>query len=104
MGIQQQEDVTFVVNLANSFASVAPATSATQTMAAPNLRTTDLIEPLGKQTFQAGLAVAAARCLANGVLTVEFLNCTAGAIVPTANDRYAFKVFRPERTYTAVPF
>lgn len=83
-----------------TWAEVAANTTAEQTVAAPGVRTTDIIV-ITKPTHQAGLGyVATARCATDGVLTVKFTNPTAAGITPTAEEAYTAVKFQPELPLT----
>lgn len=76
--------------------SVAAYTTASQTFNIAGLQTTDIVQYVGLQGAQtAGVTGAECDVLTAGVLTVAFLNSTAGAVVPAAGI-YVFSVTRVE--------
>lgn len=77
-------------------ASVASFTSATQTFNVSGLLKTDIIAQVGLQAAQtAGILIGECDCLTAGILTVQFLNVTAAAVVP-APGVYIFQVVRSD--------
>jgi len=76
--------------------SVASYTTAAQTFNIPGLQTTDIVQYVGLAGAQtAGVTGAECDVLTNNVLTVAFINSTAGAVTPTAGT-YVFCVTRCE--------
>ena len=76
--------------------SVASFTSEVQTFNISGLITTDIIAQIGLQGGQiAGIVIGECDCLTDGVLSVQLLNVTAAAIVPTAGT-YVFQVVRAD--------
>jgi hypothetical protein len=81
--------------------SVASYTTASQTFNIAGLQTTDIVEYVGLQGAQtAGLTGAECDVLTTGVLTVAFLNTTAGALTPAAGI-YVFSVTRTDGSLPA---
>ena len=76
--------------------SVAANTTATQTFNIPGLQTTDIITIIGLNGSQiAGIVIAEADCLTAGVLTIQFGNCTAAGVVPSAGV-YSIQIVRSD--------
>jgi len=76
--------------------SVAANTTAVQTFSVPGLLTTDFISSGGYIANQtAGIFIAETDCLTNGVLTVQFGNCTTSSATP-ASGVYEFQIVRYE--------
>jgi len=76
--------------------SVAAYTTAAQTFNIAGLQTTDIVQYVGLAGAQtAGVTGAECDVLTPGVLTVAFINSTAGALVPAAGI-YVFCVTRAE--------
>jgi hypothetical protein len=73
--------------------AVLTASTSTFTVNVPGLLTTDQITA-SKPTIQAGLFVAAAVCLTNGVLSIQIGNVTVGSLTPTSNELYTLEVNR----------
>lgn len=94
---------TFLLQITNSFSSVAANTTAQQTVTVNGLLPGDQISAVSKATFQAGLIVAGADVSAANTLRVTFGNFTGGGIVPTAGDSYVIEVNRPSNAYQALP-
>lgn len=103
MGVQLNEDKAYVVTATLSPAQVAANTSAEQTFTVPGLKTGDVLLSVTKPTTQAGLGIVGARISAADTLALNFMNNTGSPITPTASQTYKVVVFRPEKTYTAVP-
>ncbi len=79
-----------------TWAQVATVTTAEQTVNAPGVRVGDIVI-VTAPTHQAGLAyVATARVDSNDVLTIKFINPTAGGITPTAALEWSGLLMRPE--------
>jgi hypothetical protein len=70
-------------------------TTSQQTFAVPGLLTSDQVSAVSKPTYQTGLIVTGGACLTAGVLTIQFANCTAGNITPTASETYTVEINRP---------
>lgn len=85
-----------VVKIALTPASVNATTGAEQTFTVNGLRTTDVVLSVSKPTVQAGLAVAGWRVSAADTIALNFTNCTAASIVPTAGETYTITVLQPE--------
>lgn len=64
--------------------SVGANTSVIQTYSFPGLLVNDVVDAQS-QTHVAGLSVASSWCAANNVLTVQFVNSTAGTIGAQSN-------------------
>jgi len=76
--------------------SVAANTTAVQTFSVPGLLTTDFISSGGYIANQtAGIFIAETDCLTNGVLTVQFGNCSTSPAIP-ASGVYEFQIVRYE--------
>jgi hypothetical protein len=87
---------TFYIAPSLTPAQVAASTTAAQTFALPGLLTTDYIQSGGYIANQtAGIFIAEADCLTNGVLTVQFGNCSTSAATPAAGV-YEFQITRLE--------
>ncbi len=103
MGVQLNEDKIYHLMVTNSFSSVAANTTAEQTVTVPGVKVGDSVIACNKKTAQAGLGICNKRVSANDTLAVTFLNATGSPIVPTASDTYSVTIFRPEKTYAAIP-
>lgn len=87
---------TFYIQPTLAPSSVATVTTAAQNFSVPGLVTTDIIQVIGLNGSQtAGIIVAEADCLTNGVLTIQFGNVTAGSVTP-ATGVYTIQVVRLE--------
>ena len=76
--------------------AVASYTTAAQTFNIAGLQTTDIVQYVGLQGAQtAGVTGAECDVLTAGVLTVAFINSTAGSVTPAAG-LYVFCVTRCE--------
>lgn len=91
---------TFLLQIVNSFVSVAANTTAQQTVTVNGLQLGDQISAVSKSTFQAGLIVVGADVSAANTLRVTFGNFTGGGIVPTAGDTYTVEINRPSNQGT----
>lgn len=86
----------FTFGESKTWVAVATITTAEQTVSAPGVRVGDVVV-VTKPTHQAGLAnVATARVDNNDILTIKFINPTAGGITPTADEEWTGLLFRPE--------
>ena len=87
---------TFYIGPSITPVSVAASTTAVQTFSVPGLLPTDIIVAQGYIANQiAGIFIAECDCLTAGVLTIQFGNCTTGAVVPTPGV-YEFQIVRSE--------
>jgi len=87
---------TFYIQPTLAPSAVATVTTAAQTFSVPGLLTTDIIQVIGLNGSQtAGIIIAEADCLTNGVLTIQFGNVTAGSVTP-ATGVYTIQVVRLE--------
>jgi hypothetical protein len=91
-----------VFNLTLSPASVAAISAPEQTFAATGIGllvtdqvTVECMAPL------AGVGIANSRVSAADTLAIQFVNPTAGALVPTASTVYRVTVLRPQPNWTA---
>jgi hypothetical protein len=66
-------------------ASVGANTTAEQTFTVPGLQIGDSID-VNKASHQTGLSIGNVRVSAANTLAIQFVNTTAGAIVPTAEQ------------------
>lgn len=74
--------------------AVGPATCAEETFAVTNLGTADVILSVTKPTAQAGLGIAGARVASAGTIGINFVNPTAGTIMPTASQVYEIAILK----------
>lgn len=65
--------------------SVAANTTAEQTFTVPGLQVGDSID-VNKTSHQVGLSIGNVRVSAANTLAIQYVNTTAGAIVPTAEQ------------------
>jgi hypothetical protein len=87
---------TFYIAPTLAPSSVLASTTAVQTFSVPGLLTTDFISSGGYIANQtAGIFIAETDCLTNGVLTVQFGNCTTSPATP-ASGVYEFQIVRYE--------
>lgn len=100
MGIQLNEDRACVISQSINVASVAANTSAEQTFTVPGLKVGDFVS-VNKPSLSAGLVIGNARVSAADTLAITFGNLTGSPIDPAA-ETYLIKVFRPEKTFSAV--
>lgn len=75
----------FIIRQTLTPASVGANTTAEQTFAVPGLQVGDSLD-INKASHQAGLSIGNVRVSAAGVLAIQFVNTTAGAIVPTSEQ------------------
>ena len=101
MGVQLNEDKTYVVSKSLDVASVAANTTAEQDFTVTGLKVGDFVT-VSKPALSAGLGVVNARVKAADTLSITFVNATGSPIDPAA-ETYLIRVFRAEKTYTAVP-
>ena len=76
-------------------AAVAANITAAQTFTVPGLLTTDHVFVSCANAQTAGIFIADARVSADNTLSVQFGNCTAGSLTPTAGN-YILDVIRFE--------
>lgn len=100
MGVQLRENKHDLLSITISPASVAANTTAEQLFPVTGLNVGDWTE-IVKPTTQAGLAIGNVRVSSANNVAVEFINDTAGAIVPTAAEVYLLLVYRPDGIRTA---
>lgn len=81
-------------------ASVAAATTAEQNFRLPGIRLRDTIVGVSKATFQAGIGMGNWRVVADDTIGITFINATAGAVTPTANEVYKVTWLRPDAVQT----
>jgi hypothetical protein len=87
---------TFYIAPSITPAQVAASTTAVQTFNVPGLLTTDFISTGGYIANQtAGIFTAETDCLVNGVLTIQFGNCSTSPATPAAGV-YEFQIVRFE--------
>jgi len=86
---------TFYVSPSITPAEVAANITAAQTFTVPGLLTTDHVTVSSVAAQTAGIFVADARVSAANTLSVQFGNCTAGALTPVAGS-YILDVIRFE--------
>lgn len=104
MGVQLNEDRYFVLTAnVGTLEEVSANTTEELTVTVKGLKTTDMIVGVSKPTHQAGLGITGARVSAADTLAITFMNPTGSGVTPTASESYKVFVFRPEKTYTAVP-
>ena len=76
---------TFYIGPSLTPVSVASYTSAGQTFTIAGFQTSDIVSVVGLQGAQtAGIIIGECDVLTAGILTVQFANTTAGAVVPAA--------------------
>ncbi len=86
----------FTFGTDKTWADVLTITTSEDTVNAPGVKTTDFIV-VTAPTHQAGLSYCAtARCETNDVLTIKFINPTAGTITPTPNVKWNGIIFRAD--------
>lgn len=91
----------FTFGTDKTWASVATITTAEQTVNAPGVLAGDLVL-VQAPTHQAGLAWSPmARVATDGVLTIKFINPTAGGITPTALLAWKGVVLKFENSLSA---
>jgi hypothetical protein len=78
-------DTLFIIRQTLTPASVGANTSAEQTFAVPGLQLGDSID-INKASHQVGLSIGNVRVSAANTLAIQFVNTTAGAIVPAAEQ------------------
>jgi hypothetical protein len=87
---------TFYISPSITPAQVAASTTAAQTFNVPGLLTTDFILSGGYVANQTvGIFTVEADCLTNGVLTIQFGNCSVSAATPAAGV-YELQIVRFE--------
>ncbi len=91
-----------VASVTLSPAAVAANTTAEQNFALPGILMRDSILGIAKPSHQAGLGIVNQRVVADGVMAITFMNCTAASITPTAGEVYKVEWMRPESTQTGV--
>lgn len=94
---------TFLCQITISPTICAANTTTVQTFALAGLLTTDQISEVNKPTYQAGLIVGPAACLANNVLSIQFGNFTGAGITPTAGEVYYVEINRPSNPSSLQP-
>lgn len=82
------------VGITISPASVGAATVVEQAFTVPGVVPGDQVVDVTKPTQQVGLAILPGRVSAANTVTIVFINPTAGAIVPTAAERYVLTILR----------
>jgi hypothetical protein len=75
----------FIIRQTLTPASVGANTSAEQTFTVPGLQLGDSID-INKASHQVGLSIGNVRVSAANTLAIQYVNTTAGAIVPTAEQ------------------
>lgn len=101
MGVQLNEDRVIILTQSINVASVAANTSAEQDFTVTGLKVGDFVT-VSKPSLSAGLVIGNVRVKAADTLSITYGNLTASPIDPAA-ETYTIKVFRPEKTYTAIP-
>jgi hypothetical protein len=87
---------TFYISPSLTPVAVAASTTAAQTFSVPGLLTSDFISTGGYIANQTtGIFIAETDCLTNGVLTVQFGNCSTSSATPQAGV-YEFQIVRFE--------
>lgn len=81
-------------------ASVATITTAEQDISIPGVKVGDIVLAVNKPSLTAGLGICNARVKAANMISVQFVNPTAGA-VDAASETYTFVIGRPENTPTS---
>jgi hypothetical protein len=79
---------TFYIQPSITPAEVAANITAAQTFTVPGLLTTDHVNVSCAAAQTAGIFIADARVSAANTLSVQFGNCTAGALTPAAGAYY----------------
>jgi hypothetical protein len=100
MGAMITEDRFGVLTILLNIASVAAATSAEQTFTVRGLKLNDFIA-VSKPSLHAGIAVGNARVSAKDTLAIQFINTTAGPIVP-GSETWNIFYFRPEHVSSSI--
>jgi hypothetical protein len=75
----------FIIRQTLAPASVGANTSAEQTFTVPGLQLGDSVD-INKASHQVGLSIGNVRVSAANTLAIQFVNTTAGAIVPTSEQ------------------
>lgn len=75
----------FIIRQTLTPASVGANTTAEQTFTVPSLQVGDSLD-INKASHQAGLSIGNVRVSAANTLAIQFVNTTAGAIVPTSEQ------------------
>jgi hypothetical protein len=75
----------FIIRQTLTPASVGANTTAEQTFTVPGLQVGDSLD-INKASHQAGLSIGNVRVSAANTLAIQFVNTTAGAIVPTSEQ------------------
>lgn len=75
------------LNVTLSPTSVSNASTIEQTFTVTGLKVGDYVSVV-KPTSQVGLGITNSRVSTAGVLAIQFMNCTAATITPTASEIY----------------
>jgi hypothetical protein len=94
---QGLRDFYQTIQVALTPASVNANTGAEQTFTVKGLLPGDTVMEVSKTASQAGLIIGQSRVTAADTLSIQFANCTAASIVPTAGETYTMLVLRPEK-------
>lgn len=75
-------------------AAVATVTTVERDITVTGVETGDILLSVVKPTAQAGLGIAGARIKAANTISIIYVNPTAGAVTPTADEVYLFTVVK----------